>query len=605
MSGATPPDANSGSRWDASRVADLIQAEAARVSGDPGGSPVDVARRRVAQSPSDPQSSATITLDALAWSDHEEFVENAHRVLLGRLPTATEHDEYLSALLRGDAKTWLLGKLRYGAEGCIHAIRVPGLRRKYLAQRFFRLPLVGSMAEWMSSIWRLPRSLRYFRAVTQTAAGQRIRSEHADQWLRMQIGQDVDALRVAAEADRSRLLANVEELRAAVLADRAKWAAAIETVQAAMQTDRNVYVDGIRRVQSGLESSRAALAERIAAVAAVLQADLDGHRAATQVALDERGAAIERVRAVIDEYRREMLEDLDPVRTATKVIAEELAEVAHRSDDLTSVIAKVERDLEGAATLAGDAKSRVEAISAPHLAETLEIVGGPLVQTARERARVAADVPMARLSAHERYAVFEAAFYDSTIVAAKQRVYLPYIDRSSTSLHPFLDLGCGRGEFLRILAGAGIPVVGVDVNPMGFVPLRGAGIEVVEQDLLGFLEAEHRMFSGASVLQVAEHLTADQIEAMLALLARRLTPGAPLIVETPNPLCPFALGQFHTDPTHVAPLPPERMRFSIEAAGFEAARTLFQAHVPEGQFAGPDPRAYYMDYAIIAFRSRA
>jgi O-antigen chain-terminating methyltransferase len=111
------------------------------------------------------------------------------------------------------------------------------------------------------------------------------------------------------------------------------------------------------------------------------------------------------------------------------------------------------------------------------------------------------------------------------------------------------------------------------------------------------------MFSGASVLQVAEHLPPAQIERMLALIAPRLIAGAPLIVETPNPLSPFALGVFHTDPTHISPIPPERMRYSIEAAGFEQTLTLFQARIPQGQFAGPDPRAYYADYAIVARRS--
>ena len=63
------------------------------------------------------------------------------------------------------------------------------------------------------------------------------------------------------------------------------------------------------------------------------------------------------------------------------------------------------------------------------------------------------------------------------------------------------------------------------------------------------------------------------------------------------------MGVFHTDPTHISPIPPERMRYSIEAAGFERATTLYQARIPANQFAGPDPRAYYADYAIIAYRT--
>ena len=87
-------------------------------------------------------------------------------------------------------------------------------------------------------------------------------------------------------------------------------------------------------------------------------------------------------------------------------------------------------------------------------------------------------------------------------------------------------------------------------------------------------------------------------------MVQRLGPGGTFILETPNPLSPLALSVFHTDPTHVAPLPPEAMRYAIEAAGFERARTLFQARVPLDQFAGPDPRAYYGDYAIIATRGQ-
>jgi SAM-dependent methyltransferase len=187
-------------------------------------------------------------------------------------------------------------------------------------------------------------------------------------------------------------------------------------------------------------------------------------------------------------------------------------------------------------------------------------------------------------------------------VEAKQRAYLPYIDRELARRFPFLDLGCGRGEFLRILRGEGIAAVGVDSNPVVLAPLHAAGFDVVEQDLLQFLLNDRRTYCGASMLQVAEHLTNDQLERALALLAARLAPRAVLIVETPNPLSPFALAVFHTDPTHVAPLPPERVRYSIEAAGFEDARTLFQARVPQGQFAGPDPLAYYGDYAVIARR---
>jgi SAM-dependent methyltransferase len=255
--------------------------------------------------------------------------------------------------------------------------------------------------------------------------------------------------------------------------------------------------------------------------------------------------------------------------------------------------------------LAERTHTRVDAIHPPALGETMAMAGGPLAALARDRAGLAPDVPISALPAHTRYALFETVFYDSTTVAAKQRIYLDYVDRELSRDAPFLDLGCGRGEFLRILRDVGIDGVGVDVNPDPLRRLQAEGFTVVERDLVAFLQDETRMFSGAAVLQVAEHLAPEQIERMLALIAPRLVPGAPLFVETPNPLSPFALGVFHTDSTHVNPIPPERMRYSIEAAGFERTLTLFQARIPEGQFAGPDPRAYYADYAIVAYRTGA
>ena len=425
---------------------------------------------------SDGATVQTADLDALSARNDRDFVTNAYRVVLGRLPTSAEQDRMLAALLRGDAKTWLLGTLRYGDEGNARGVSIAGLRLRYLAQRLFRAPGVGPLFEWLNAVARLPRALRHLRAVAQADSIARAQNREADRALLVRLSNTLERLERAHDA-------------------------------------------------------QALLAQKL------------------QARLDEESTRL------------------------------------------------VETRTESAAT-----RARVDAISAPVLHDTLEIQGPPLVDLAKARAGIPATTPIDSLSPHARYALFETVFYESPAVEAKQRAYLPYVDRELASRFPFLDLGCGRGEFLRILRGEGIATVGVDSNPVVLAPLRAAGFDVVEQDLLQFLLNDRRTYCGASMLQVAEHLTNDQIERALALLAPRLAPRAVLIVETPNPLSPFALAVFHTDPTHVAPLPPERVRYTIEAAGFEDARTLFQARVPQGQFAGPDPLAYYGDYAVIARR---
>lgn len=271
-------------------------------------------------------------------------------------------------------------------------------------------------------------------------------------------------------------------------------------------------------------------------------------------------------------------------------------------EEMLRTVERLEADVRAAGERASDAKSTLDRMLPPRLTDTLEITGDPIVELARQRCAIPSTRPTPALSAHERYALFEAAFYDSTIVAKKQRIYVRYFDRGLARYGPFLDLGCGRGEFLQILRSEGIASVGVDSNPIALAPLRAEGFNVVLRDLVEFLETDRRTYCGASALQVAEHLTHEQLERMLSLVAKRLVPGAPLIIETPNPLSPFALARFHTDPTHVVPLPPERLRFAIEAAGFERSLTLFQARAPGDPFSGPDPLAYYMDYAVIGYR---
>ncbi len=250
-------------------------------------------------------------------------------------------------------------------------------------------------------------------------------------------------------------------------------------------------------------------------------------------------------------------------------------------------------------------ESTLAALTPQALAETLTVRPPSLLKIARERLNVPPDIPVDSLSPDLRYALFQSVFYESALVSAKQRIYLTFLDELGHADDlPFLDLGCGRGEFLQILKERGIPGIGVDSSALEVERLARAGYEVVNEDLLAFLETDSRIYRGACALQVAEHLSASQLERLLVLSWRRIRPGGLFIIETPNPVSPFALAHFHTDPTHVAPIPPDRLRYQVEAAGFERAELLFQFRVPPDQYAGPDARAHYMDYAVIAYRGK-
>ena len=558
MSKGAPTTTERESGWSASRIADLIQAEAARLSdGAVRCAPPAFEESRAPKQFQQPLEKPC-SLDQLAWPDHHEFVDNAYRVLLGRSPTAAEHDEMLAALLRGDAKTWLLGKLRYGAEGRARGVFVEGLRDRYLAQKLFRIRGFGPLIEWLSAVSRLPGSLRYFRAITQTAAGARLDARESAGAMAADQSRDLGAIREAMTADAEEHARNIQAVREA--------------------TDGHVDA---------------------------LTGTFDAHRKATDATASDLARKIDTIRETTETAVKELTRNTGVIREAIEANRDALARLERQYAALSGDVELLKKEQVVVRTREEASRARLDAVSRPQLADTLEEQGRPLVKLARERAEIPADVSTSSLTAQARYALFETMFYESAVVAVKQRVYLQYLDRELAQRFPFLDLGCGRGEFLQILQGEGVGTVGVDVNPSSFAHLRSGGFEVVEQDLVHFLETDRRTYCGASALQVAEHLTSEQIDRMLALVAVRLAPGALLILETPNPLSPFALGLFHTDPTHIAPLPPERLRFSVEAAGFERSRTLYQARIPENQFAGPDPRAYYADYAIIAYRSHS
>ena len=56
------------------------------------------------------------TLDELSALSSREFVDVAYSTILDRSPTEDERARMLSDLDEGQARTWLLGRLRFGAE---------------------------------------------------------------------------------------------------------------------------------------------------------------------------------------------------------------------------------------------------------------------------------------------------------------------------------------------------------------------------------------------------------------------------------------------------------------------------------------------------------
>lgn len=142
-----------------------------------------------------------------------------------------------------------------------------------------------------------------------------------------------------------------------------------------------------------------------------------------------------------------------------------------------------------------------------------------------------------------------------------QRAYIHHFNDRAADLRlagPIFDLGCGRGEWLALMAAEGWAVRGVDSSEVAVAEACAQGLDVELGDLVEALEAcPENALAGVTAFQVVEHLPFSRITALMHAAFRALVPGGILLLETPNPEnLQVATYGFWMDPTHRHPIPP-------------------------------------------------
>lgn len=144
--------------------------------------------------------------------------------------------------------------------------------------------------------------------------------------------------------------------------------------------------------------------------------------------------------------------------------------------------------------------------------------------------------------------------------------YLPHFAPSSR----VLDIGCGEGQFIELLADNGVEAVGIDVDPGMVESCRRKDLPVVEADLFDYLPEHPRTFDGIFSSNLVEHLPAADTFRFAELAFESLCPGGVFVVATPNPASLIVhLHEFWRDATHVRLYTDSLLEFVLHRSGFE------------------------------------
>ncbi len=211
------------------------------------------------------------------------------------------------------------------------------------------------------------------------------------------------------------------------------------------------------------------------------------------------------------------------------------------------------------------------------------------------------------------YTGFEDRFRGAEdVIETRLEDYLPYFKESSVDFtkNVVLDIGSGRGEFISLLKKNGIKALGLDINFDMVERSNKKGLPAEQGDAVEYLQKTKPGSLGAITgFHIVEHIPFALLMRLFTYAYRALAEGGFVIFETPNPEnVVVGSSTFRLDPSHLNPLPPDLLSFTLETCGFKKVEIL-RLHPDENFDKFPElpeqvrnrlfgPR----DYAVVAYK---
>lgn len=168
------------------------------------------------------------------------------------------------------------------------------------------------------------------------------------------------------------------------------------------------------------------------------------------------------------------------------------------------------------------------------------------------------------------YAAFEDQFRGSAEeVEERLTFYLPFLNEFTPN-SKILDLGSGRGDWLKLLIKEGFKPRGVEANEVFAEDSRKQGLDVVHGDMMVHLgQQPDNSLDLITVFHLIEHLSTEKLFRLLDEIKRTLKPGGRVFIETPSSEnLVVAACNFYADPTHHKPVNPHTLMFVLKQQGF-------------------------------------
>lgn len=198
-------------------------------------------------------------------------------------------------------------------------------------------------------------------------------------------------------------------------------------------------------------------------------------------------------------------------------------------------------------------------------------------------------------------------------IKERQRVYLPYFTKSKidSKKYPVVDIGCGRGEFVQLLRENGVRAIGLDLNKAMVEHARKKGLEAEAGDALSYLRKQKtNSLMAITGFHIVEHIPFLDLVRIFDECYRTLQPGGFVVFETPNPENVIVGScNFYSDPSHLHPLPPAFLDFTMKTRGFNKTQ-IKRLHPIKAAIDDKNPLVKEMaeriygpqDYAVIAHK---